>query len=124
MDNSPHCWMLGSYNFSINNNGAKCYVAKFPWGEMSLGRNFHGAKFLGAKCLGQVVHGANCPWGTLFMGRDVYGAKRPWGELFMGRVVQRAKCHGVSLDGSNCQWGKLSGNHCYTLFRAYTVLNE
>jgi hypothetical protein len=65
--------------------------------------------------MGQVVHGASCPWGELSMGRVVHGASCPWGEFSTGRVFHRvscpwnefsmgqndctAKCHGASCPG-------------------------
>jgi hypothetical protein len=54
--------------------------------------------------MGQVVHGASCPWGELSKGRVVHGASCPWGELSVGRVVYGASCRGASFDvsGASC----------------------
>jgi hypothetical protein len=41
---------------------------------------------MGQVFMGQVVHGASCPWGQLFMGLNDYGAK----------------CHGENFDGASC----------------------
>jgi hypothetical protein len=48
--------------------------------------------------MGRDVHGANCPWGELFVGRIVRGVSCPWGELSVGRNVR----------GASCPWGELS----------------
>jgi hypothetical protein len=45
--------------------------AKFPWGEMSVGR---------------AARGASCPWGELSLGQVVVG-QVVVGRVFMGRVL-------------------------------------
>jgi hypothetical protein len=76
---------------------------------------YHGADCpWGELYVGQAVRGASCPWGEMSVGRNVHGAKCPWGELSMGRTVRGANCPwgklsvGRTVRGVNCPWGKMS----------------
>ncbi len=69
--------------------------------------------------MGQVVHGASCPWGELSVGRVVRGASCPWGELSVGWIVRGVNCPwgelsvgrnvtGRNVRGAKCPWGEMS----------------
>ncbi len=93
--------------------------AKFPWGEMSVGRNVCQANCPEASyiwdklSMGRVVHGAicswaSCLWGKMFAGRSVHGTKCPCSEMFCwvefpwSKLFHGAKCLGESCNGANC----------------------